>query len=320
MECQFCNKILSSLGNLKVHQRTVKYCLKIQNDSDPVIQRVKHECSYCYVKFTVKSRLLYHEKICKSNPTIYPLYIELVELRQTNEQQVEEITNLRQTNEQQVEEITNLSKLRQTNEQQVEEITNLKQSIKVSQREIEIISKQNEKYQTGILDNIGTKNITTINHVNIFLEKAEPVTANYLKLCSDQLTSNLHSLNADGYATHFDNILKGRIVCIDYSRRKIKYKDENGNIIEEIGHGPLMISAFENIKDMSLELSNNRKDHFVNDLGADEKELNGTYDIHNDIVKGSKGIETQNGNIIIKKICKKNTLSQLKINSDDVVL
>ena len=30
MECKFCKKILSSKSALNTHQRTAKYCLKIQ--------------------------------------------------------------------------------------------------------------------------------------------------------------------------------------------------------------------------------------------------------------------------------------------------
>ena len=61
MECQFCKKILKNSSILENHQKTTKYCLKIQNN----IENDKFNCSYCLKNFTTKQHLLTHHTRCK---------------------------------------------------------------------------------------------------------------------------------------------------------------------------------------------------------------------------------------------------------------
>lgn len=59
-KCEFCNKILRSISSLNQHQKTTKYCLKIQNKvNDNFI------CLYCENTFTTKQALSKHLDICK---------------------------------------------------------------------------------------------------------------------------------------------------------------------------------------------------------------------------------------------------------------
>ena len=50
MICQYCKKTLSTKGNLLIHQKTVKYCLKIQEkilvsniEKDEIVRDIHHE-------------------------------------------------------------------------------------------------------------------------------------------------------------------------------------------------------------------------------------------------------------------------------------
>ena len=61
MECNFCNKIFSSKSSLNVHQKTTKYCLKLQGKNE----EKKFECEYCNKIFTVKINLISHYGNCK---------------------------------------------------------------------------------------------------------------------------------------------------------------------------------------------------------------------------------------------------------------
>ena len=70
MECEYCNQILKTLGALKKHQNTAKYCLNKQNKNAPV----EYICGACDKTFTRKSSLEDHLKICKSNiPSVHVL-------------------------------------------------------------------------------------------------------------------------------------------------------------------------------------------------------------------------------------------------------
>ena len=62
MECNFCNKIFCSKSSLNVHQKTTKYCLKLQGKKD---KENEFECEFCNKKFTVNQNLTSHYFICK---------------------------------------------------------------------------------------------------------------------------------------------------------------------------------------------------------------------------------------------------------------
>ena len=56
MECNCCNKIFSCKSSLKLHQKTTKYCLKLQGKNE----ENNFECEYCNKIFTVKQNLTSH--------------------------------------------------------------------------------------------------------------------------------------------------------------------------------------------------------------------------------------------------------------------
>lgn len=63
MECQYCNKKLSSKSALLLHQRKTKYCLKIQGKSTDG----DFFCEYCGQTFTYKVSLQNHYTTCSAN-------------------------------------------------------------------------------------------------------------------------------------------------------------------------------------------------------------------------------------------------------------
>ena len=70
--CQFCKKEYKTASNLKLHIKTAKFCLKIQEEKSPnntsiVKNKTKscHTCSFCKKDFTSKRRLDNHLILCK---------------------------------------------------------------------------------------------------------------------------------------------------------------------------------------------------------------------------------------------------------------
>jgi hypothetical protein len=64
--CEYCNSSFISVNNLKVHQKTAKFCLQIQNK--PV--EGKYKCEFCNKDFSLKSHLTTHLSICKDKKAI----------------------------------------------------------------------------------------------------------------------------------------------------------------------------------------------------------------------------------------------------------
>ena len=52
--CKFCKKSFTSPGNMVKHQKTVKYCIKIQKEfsKEEQVERVLFRCKYCNKEFT----------------------------------------------------------------------------------------------------------------------------------------------------------------------------------------------------------------------------------------------------------------------------
>ena len=61
--CCFCQHCFSNKHNLKVHQATAKYCMKLHESHDN--KGNGHECEHCHKRFTSRQTLLYHLRVCR---------------------------------------------------------------------------------------------------------------------------------------------------------------------------------------------------------------------------------------------------------------
>lgn len=62
MECEFCQKIFSTKGTLKTHQKTAKYCIKLQEKKGNNIE--KFFCQYCNKELSQR-QVIFHEQKCE---------------------------------------------------------------------------------------------------------------------------------------------------------------------------------------------------------------------------------------------------------------
>ena len=60
MNCEFCDRTFSNKGNMRMHQKTAKYCLQIQG----VGPKIQHTCTYCSTQFVSKTRCSDHVNKC----------------------------------------------------------------------------------------------------------------------------------------------------------------------------------------------------------------------------------------------------------------
>lgn len=69
--------------------------------------------------------------------------------------------------------------------------------------------------------------------------------------------------------TYFILLLKDKIICVDYSRKIVKYKDENGNIITDIKISKLLpllcLSIYNKVKECINNILNEHKNKIIND-------------------------------------------------------
>ena len=65
LKCSFCGKIFKYKSSLKKHIETAKFCLNIQNKTEPTTENKKFICEYCNCEFKAKRNLQSHLLICK---------------------------------------------------------------------------------------------------------------------------------------------------------------------------------------------------------------------------------------------------------------
>ena len=83
-----------------------------------------------------------------------------------------------------------------------------------------------------------------------------PLTIENIKESVPLLTLEHHVKGPEGYAEFALEVpFKDKIVCVDVSRNKIKYKNTEGDIIEDVGFKKMMTKLCKALKDKSYYLS-----------------------------------------------------------------
>ena len=130
----------------------------------------------------------------------------------------------------------------------------LKHSI-ITNKQLSERNKELEEKLFSILEKAVNKPTTT-NTTNNYIEKLEIISPEHLNEQSVNLTMDHLKQGALGYSSFFlEHSLKDRVVCTDFSRRKLKYKDENGEVITDPDMTSLSKLLFKSIKDRNKELS-----------------------------------------------------------------
>jgi hypothetical protein len=186
-----------------------------------------------------------------------------------------------------------------------ESIEHLKIRIDVLQEQTDVLkyqlSEQKNQYEEKIsilqdkIENIAIKAVqksTTTNVKNTqinYIQKMQPITQEYLLNHTPHLTIEHIKKGASGYAEYaLEGPLKDRIACVDYSRRKIKFKDREGNIITDPEMAKLAPMFFDSIKDKSSQLV-----YSLNTVDMDSAMFEGVAKLFNtnaDVKNGATGI------------------------------
>ena len=163
----------------------------------------------------------------------------------------------------------------------------------------------------GRLENVAIKAVsrsTTTNqtHINNYIQKLELTTDEYIKEQVPLLTIEHIKRGVEGYAEYaLKHPLNNRLICVDYSRRKVKYKDKNGDIITDPEMSKITMKLFESIKSRNKELIRD----FVmesRDTIAPEVQMDMIADMGDYIAmvnRGAVGDKTELYHDFVKNIC-----------------
>ena len=265
MECQYCEKILSSTSALNYHQKNTNSCLALQGK----ILDKKIKCEYCDKILSSKSSQKRHMLICTGK------YKHIEDELYLSKKEVEMLKNT------------------------ILELRKDKKDLQESYKELSLTAVKRPVNST--------KNI----QINNFIQNMKPLKIEDIEESVPMLTLDHHVKGAEGYAEYaLEFPFKDKIVCVDVNRNKIKYKDGDGNVIEDVGFQKMMTKMCESLKDRSFNLC---QEHYEK-LSAQftEKELD-EYNCMNTalaISRYANGRDNEFCNKMIKLISKGSTISK----------
>ena len=187
-KCKYCDSSFKNRCTLYKHQRTAKYCLKLQD----VINKKIYLCTFCNKNFSRPDSLKRHKTTCTC---------------------------------------------REMHEQPVDQNTQLQDMIADLQHTIQTMSTQGSR--------------------PVVLNNLQPLTDEDLQEHLENLTIDFIQEGGKGYADFAGGYpFKDRLVCTDKSRKKIKYRDEHGEIIDDGGGIKITQRFFQAIAPRNEEIIN----------------------------------------------------------------
>jgi hypothetical protein len=134
------------------------------------------------------------------------------------------------------------------------------------------LNKTEENYKDLAITAV--KRPTTSNkniQINNYIKNMPPLLESDITDNIPMLTLEHHSKGAEGYAQYaMEFPFKDKIVTIDVSRNKIKYKNEEGDIIEDVGFKKMMTKLCIALKDRSFNLSQEHYDKLSEKFSDEE--------------------------------------------------
>ena len=256
------------------------------------------ECKYCKTIFKNNSNLIMHQKRAKyclsiRNEENNSKFVCICSKTYTSKENLE--YHQKKCKADEIETLKNtINKISEEKDKQIEK---LEKTIKDLQNTI-------EKLATHAISRPTTSTIknTQINYI----QQLKPVIDDELKDNAENLTIDHILKGPEGYAQYaLEYPLKDRVCCVDYARRKVKFKDDEGNVITDPEMSTLATKFFQSIKDKNKDLifeyGTKLKDH----LGDHLDDLIEILDYKSNVDNGADGSKTDFYHDFVKNICGK---------------
>ena len=270
MDCKFCNNKFATKSGLNTHIKTAKYCLKLQGH----VERSEYKCGNCNKLFSTLTNLNRHQLICN----IGDIY----------KNKLENITIERDILKNQI----------------------LKYKIKLSEKESQLEDqKQTIKDLQNKIENIAISAVnrpTKNTQITNYIQQLQPITDEDMSDNVQNLTIDHIIKGAEGYAQYaLEYPLKDKVLCSDYSRRKVKFKDKDGNVITDPEMTCLATKFFKSIKDRNKELIMKYGNELKEKFGDEMDTIVSILDYKMAVDKGSEGEKTEFHHEFVKQLCSK---------------
>lgn len=244
-ECDFCKKTYTTVSSLNLHQKTAKFCIKIQKEKNIQHHQSVFNCDFCKKEFSIKVNYENHLKICRSKE----IYQNFENIKKENELLKEEKNKL-------IEEIDVLKK------------NNLS------------LKKENKKLKTNTKETNTTNNTTnniTNNSYNInFNVEFDKLPEFIEENVKDSLLKNIDVNSIKGgeqqYINDFVDGIKKFVIVKDLARGKLITKNEEGKECK---------TTSNKVVQKSLTFIKNEQNNIIDQVQQNMPEFDGTNVIEN---------------------------------------
>lgn len=302
--CDFCETPFTKKSSVVLHQKTAKYCQKIQASLSSVSVdeniKGKYSCEHCDKNFTQKKTLQGHLEIC-SNKKFREVHLKIEEDLQRKIEKLEI-------------DIANKDKIIEEYKNQISELQD-----KLAGIATKAVEKPTYSYNSSSSSSI-TTNKTTINQK---IDALQYITEDHLKDSTEHLTIEHLKKGPIGFAEYaLEHPFKDSLLTSDYARRIVNYKDfdryGNERVVKDPDMRKLSKKFFQSIRDKNEELALKYRDEISEKLKSTTDSMLVNYilnegvkveSIKDDAIKASKGFKSSFSNEFIKEICA-NTLQE----------
>ena len=272
MKCSFCKNEFSNRSSLHHHQKTAKYCIKLQGGSNK-----SYKCQYCEKSMSTKQNLNIHISNCIK-------YKENLSIKKwENDKKIL------------------VNKYELIKKSDIDKINFLQDEL----RKKDIYIKQLQDKLENIAVNAVSRSTTTHKTmINNYIQQLQPVTDKHFSDNVHHLTIDHIMKGPEGYAQYaLEYPLKDRMLCVDYSRRKVKFKDKDGNVITDPEMTNLATKFFNSIKDKNKELIVECSDKLKENFGDEVDTIVKIFDYKASVDNGSDGTKTEFQYDFVKYMC-----------------
>ena len=159
------------------------------------------------------------------------------------------------------------------------EISSLKEDISISLKEENsrlehMLREQISRPTTTVVNgNLQTTNKIT-NGIENFTQLMQPITDCHLQDQAQFLRREHIEQGAEGYARYaLEYPLKDRVVCTDFSRRKLQYRNDKGHVIQDPEMRKLSQELFKAIEDRNESLINEYTQELMDIMKHDDNPI-----------------------------------------------
>ncbi len=243
MLCQYYKKEFKTSNYLLKHQKTTKFCLKIQRGE---IENDTNECSFCNKTFANKGNLNIHISICKEKQKKDTVDVIIANKENELNSLVEKYEKELSKKDEDIKQIiyryeTELNLIKKDKDLIIEKLEFIKkkndEQIQEQKEQIKELQDKLERLGTKAIDRVGnTTNNTTFNmQLNNYMsqENIDRKIAN--KFNEKYILNGIEGVAKFVY-DHIAQLEDGSLVygCYDVSRKIFKYKDDTGKELKDI--------------------------------------------------------------------------------------